>query len=96
MKLLSWLRALIFNLIFALGCVGLSLVGFLSYPFVRKACYWWTGLYSRCVSFFLWVVYGVRVKVEGQENLPQTNYVVLWLILKSSIPNVERSPSLSC
>jgi 1-acyl-sn-glycerol-3-phosphate acyltransferase len=68
--MMIWLRSLVFNTAF---WVATAAVGLLSVPLLLAPWRWMVPvmrLYARIVLVLLRVICGIRVRVEGRENLP--------------------------
>ena len=71
------IRSALFNLVFALLTVVLSLLLIVSRPFGFPAAWFWGRGWSAAIQGALRLICGVRVEIEGQEHLPDTPCVVM-------------------
>lgn len=71
------LRSLIFLLIYAVTAILFSVVGVLIWPLPFKQRYWVVSRWAVMNIWLLKVICGLRLEVEGQENIPKTPCVIL-------------------
>jgi len=72
-----WLRSLCFNITFALLTCLYSILVCVSRPLGYAASWFWAKAWSRSVLWALRILCGIRIKVEGQEHLPDEPCVVM-------------------
>jgi len=71
------IRSTLFNLCFMLLTPVFSLLIILSRPFGFSAAWFWARLWSQTIFALLKLLCGIRIHIEGQENIPDHACVVM-------------------
>lgn len=74
---MMWLRSLCFNITFALLTCLYSTLVCISRPLGYTASWFWAKAWSRSVLWALRILCGIRIKIEGQEHIPDEPCVLM-------------------